>query len=64
VPNPKPSNALDESPGAKTKKYLRTIFLPNSSPVPNFVFDALLWDTDVPHAARSVWLYLLRQTVG
>jgi hypothetical protein len=63
VANPKPPDAPDESPGSK-KRYLRTIFLKNSSPVPNWVFDELLCDSDVPHAARSVLLYLLRQTVG
>jgi len=63
VANPRTPDTQDESPGSK-KRYLRTIFLPNSSPVPNFVFDELLWDPDVPHAARSVLLYLLRQTVG
>jgi hypothetical protein len=62
--NPKPLNVQqDESPGSK-KRYLRTIFLKNSSPIPNWLFDELLCDSEVPHAARSVLLYLLRQTVG
>jgi hypothetical protein len=63
VANPKTPDVLDESPRSK-KRYLRTIFLKNSSPVPNWIFDELLCDSEVPHAARSVLLYLLRQTVG
>jgi hypothetical protein len=59
----KPPNTPDECPGPR-RKYLRTIFLKNSSPIPNWVLDELLCDSDVPHAARSVLLYLLRQTVG
>src|SRR5580704_11457213 len=61
--NPNPPDAQDDSPGSK-KRYLRTIFLKNSSPVPNWVFDELLCDSEVPHAARSVLLFLLRKTVG
>lgn len=59
-------NATVEGPlSAKApKKYLRTLLLPNSSPVPNFVFDQIVSDTDVPHAAIRVLLYLLRKTVG
>ncbi len=54
----------EESPRRKTKKYLRTIFLPNSSPVPNWFFDEVLSDKSIPHAARSVLLFMLRKTVG
>jgi len=48
----------------KKKRYQRTIFLPNSSPVPNWFFDCVLCDSDIPHAARSVFLFMLRKTVG
>lgn len=57
------SNA-DENPRPKKAKYLRTIFLPNSSPVPNFVFDDLLNENDIPHSVIRVLLFLLRKTVG
>jgi hypothetical protein len=56
-------NASGESPGQK-RKYLRTIYLKNSSPLPNWVLDDLLADSTVPHAARSVLLFLIRKTVG
>jgi hypothetical protein len=56
-------NANGESPGGK-RKYLRTLYLKNSSPVMNWVFDDLLEDPAVPHAARSVLLFLIRKTVG
>jgi hypothetical protein len=49
---------------AKKRKSQRVIFLPNSSPTPNWFFDTVLSDSAVPHAARSVFLYLLRKTVG
>lgn len=59
------NTAVEESQSAKApKKYLRTLLLPNSSPVPNFVFDEIVSDPDVPHAAIRVLLYLLRKTVG
>jgi len=57
-------NAAGEAPRPKKKRYLRTIFLPNSSPVPNWYLDGVLSDSDVPHAARSVFLFMLRKTVG
>lgn len=53
----------EEQPRAKPK-YLRTIYLPNSSPVPNFIFDEILSDSDVPHTAIRVLLFVLRKTVG
>lgn len=61
------SNARDvavEVPRPKQKRYLRTIFLPNSSPVPNWFFDEVLSDSSIPHATRSVLLFMLRKTVG
>jgi hypothetical protein len=51
------------SPGPK-RKSLRTILLPNSSPVPNWFFDEVLSNPEVPHATRSVFLFMLRKTVG
>lgn len=59
------SNILNslEAPPSK-RKYLRTIFLANSSPVPNWFLDGVLSNQDVPHAIRSVFLYMLRKTVG
>ena len=60
----KGGSSSDENPRTKSKKYLRTIFLPNSSPVPNFVFDELLAETDIPHSVIRVLLFLLRKTVG
>jgi transcriptional regulator with XRE-family HTH domain len=63
VANPKPPNVQRESPGPK-RKSLRTILLPNSSPVPNWFFDEVLSNPEVPHATRSVFLFMLRKTVG
>jgi hypothetical protein len=63
VPKPKPSDTQGESPGPK-RKSLRTILLPNSSPVPNWFFDEVLSNPEVPHATRSVFLFMLRKTVG
>jgi hypothetical protein len=60
---PQDSNAGRESPGRK-RKSLRTILLPNSSPVPNWFFDEILSSPEVPHATRSVFLFMLRKTVG
>jgi hypothetical protein len=56
-------NATADKPRTK-KNSLRTIFLPNSSPVPNWFFDEVLQSTEIPHAARSVLLFLLRKTIG
>jgi len=56
-------DATDVAPTGKRKSQ-RLIFLPNSSPVPNWFLDTVLSDPAVPHAARSVFLYLLRKTVG
>jgi hypothetical protein len=52
--------------GSRTpkRKSLRTIYLPNSSPVPNWFFDSVLSDQKISHATRSVLLYLLRRTIG
>lgn len=61
--NPKTPNVQAESPGPK-RKSLRTILLPNSSPVPNWFFDEVLSNPEVPHATRSVFLFMLRKTVG
>src|SRR6202041_969061 len=63
VANPKPPNVQGEKPGPK-RKSLRTILLPNSSPVPNWFFDEVLSNPEVPHATRSVFLFMLRKTVG
>ena len=63
VANPRTPNVQGESPGQK-RKSLRTILLPNSSPVPNWFFDELLSNSEVPHATRSVFLFMLRKTVG
>jgi hypothetical protein len=60
---PKTPNAEAEAPAPK-RKYLRTIFIKNSSPVANWIFDELLSDSDVPHAAIRVLLYLIRKTIG
>ena len=46
------------------KRSVRRILLPNSTPCPNWIFDSLLSDPDVPHALRSVLLFLVRKTVG
>jgi hypothetical protein len=56
-------NAIGETPGAK-RKSLRTLYLPNSSPVPNWVFDTVVPNPDIPSATIRVLLFLLRQTVG
>jgi hypothetical protein len=32
--------------------------------VPNWFFDEVLSDNEIPHAARSVFLFMLRKTVG
>ena len=48
----------------RPKRHIRTLYLPNSSPVPNWFFDEVLSDKRVPHAARSVLLFMLRKTVG
>ena len=53
-----------KSPTAPKKKYLRTLYLANSTPCPNWVMDDLILDTGVPHAAIRVLLFLLRRTVG
>ena len=58
-----PTHAEGISPGQK-RKSLRTILLPNSSPVPNWFFDEVLSNSKVPHATRSVFLFMLRKTVG
>jgi hypothetical protein len=57
-------DAADESPGPKKQKYLRTIFIKNSTPIPNWFLDEVLCDPEVPHAARSVFLFLVRKTIG
>lgn len=48
----------------RRKKYLRTVFLPNSTPVPNWVFDELVPDKEVPDALIRVLIFLIRKTVG
>lgn len=53
----------DDSTAGK-RKSVRTLYLPNTSPVPNFVLDDLLADPRVPHAAIRVLLFLLRKTIG
>ncbi|MGH9682311.1 MAG: hypothetical protein ACRD4S_01700 [Candidatus Acidiferrales bacterium] len=53
-----------ENGTAKCKKYQRTIFLPNSSPVPNWFFDFVLAEQAIPHGMRSVFLFMLRKTIG
>lgn len=58
-----PNGAVDADT-SKPKRSVRTIFLKNSSPVPNWFFDEVLADSQVPHATRSVLLFLLRKTVG
>jgi hypothetical protein len=60
---PNTPNAEAETPAPK-RKYLRTIFIKDSSPVANWIFDELLSDSDVPHAAIRVLLYLIRKTIG
>lgn len=47
-----------------TKGQTRKLFLPNSSPVPNFIFDLILADREIPHALRSVLFLLVRKTIG
>lgn len=55
----------DTPTAARTKrKSLRTIYLPCSSPVANFIFDELLCNSDVPHTTICVLMFLLRRTVG
>lgn len=53
-----------EHEAKRTKRSVRRNLLPNSTPVPNFVFDLVLSDPDVPHALRSVLLFLIRKTIG
>lgn len=58
---------MGDANGAATdakRKSLRTLYLPNTSPVPNFVFDELLSNSEVPHAAIRVLLFMLRKTLG
>jgi len=57
--------ATREEHEAKPKRRgTRSILLPNSSPVPNWFLDDVLSDPEVPHALRSVLMFLLRKTVG
>jgi hypothetical protein len=63
VANPRTPNVQGESPGQK-RKSLRAILLPSSSPVPNWFFDEVLSNSEVPHATRGVFLFMLRKTVG
>lgn len=42
----------------------RKLFLPNSSPIPNFLFDVVLPDKNIPHATLRVLLLLYRKTSG
>jgi hypothetical protein len=46
------------------RKSLRTIYLPNSSPIPNWFLDSVVASSDVPSATIRVFLFMLRQTVG
>ena len=43
---------------------VRAHYIRNSSPVPNWFFDFLLDDKDVPGYVHLVFLYLLRRTIG
>jgi hypothetical protein len=38
--------------------------MPNTSPVPNFIFDLILQDTEFPESALRVLFFLLRKTIG
>lgn len=46
------------------KKHVRDIYLPNSTPVPNYVFDELLQLRGIPGSTLRVLLFLIRKTVG
>jgi hypothetical protein len=43
---------------------IRGMFVPNSSPVPNWFYDDVLPDDKISHELRSVFLYLIRKTIG
>ena len=49
---------------AKDRNKVRREFMPNTSPVPNFIFDTILQDTDFPESTLRVFLFLLRKTIG
>src|SRR5579871_6672318 len=49
--------------GEKKSNHLRTAFLPNTTPVPNWFFDFILAE-QMPHELRSVFLFLIRKTIG
>jgi hypothetical protein len=51
--NPKPKN-----------NRLRRAHLPNTTPVPNWFFDFILANNEISHELRSVFLYLIRKTIG
>lgn len=53
-----------EHEAKRAKRSVRRILLPNSTPIPNWFFDSVLSDPDVPHALRSVLLFLIRKTIG
>lgn len=48
----------------KQKNAVRSQYLPNSSPVPNWLFDEALRNEDFPDAVLRLLLYLLRRTIG
>jgi hypothetical protein len=52
---------MSDIPG---RNYVRRQHLPNSSPVPNFFFDEILPDSQIPHGVRSVFMFLIRKTIG
>jgi hypothetical protein len=48
----------------KKRGRVRASYIKNSSPVPNWFFDHLLVDEEIPPYVHLVFLYLLRRTVG
>jgi hypothetical protein len=46
------------------KNKVRREFLPNTSPVPNFILDVVMQDPEFPESALKVLLFLLRKTIG
>jgi len=48
----------------KKRGRVRAYYVKNSSPVPNWFFDSLLSDEDIPGYVHLVLLYLLRRKRG
>jgi hypothetical protein len=61
---PSNSTTTPRPSGKRKTNRVRGVYLKNSSPVPNWFFDDVLADNEISHELRSVFLYLIRKTIG